>query len=61
MRLFFRKLSVHDNWTELAVHVAMDMVVVVEDISKLLVNYFVYLLFCYVCRNSVSATIYTSW
>ena len=36
--LFFihycRKLSTHDSWTRLAVHVALDMVVVVEDMSE---------------------------
>ena len=29
-----RKLSAHDNWSQLAVHVALDMVVVIEDLSK---------------------------
>ena len=29
-----RKLSAHDNWSQLAVHVALDMVVVIEDISE---------------------------
>lgn len=29
-----RKLAVHDSWSGLAVHVAMDMVVVIEDMSK---------------------------
>ena len=29
-----RKLSAHDSWSQLAVHVALDMVVVIEDISK---------------------------
>ena len=28
----------HDSWSELAVHVAMDMVVVIEDISKGMMN-----------------------
>jgi len=27
-------LSAHDKWSQLAVHVALDMVVVIEDISK---------------------------
>lgn len=29
-----RKLSEYDDWSKLAVHVAMDMVVVLEDISE---------------------------
>lgn len=34
MSVVCRKLSVHDTWSQLAVHVALDMVVVVEDMSK---------------------------
>ena len=29
-----RKLATHESWTQLAVHVALDMVVVVEDMSE---------------------------
>ena len=29
-----RRLSLHDSWNKLAVYVAMDMLVVIEDISK---------------------------
>lgn len=31
-----RKLATHESWTQLAVHVALDMVVVIEDMSELL-------------------------
>lgn len=34
MILIIRKLSVHDIFSQIAVHVAMDMLVVVEDLSK---------------------------
>ena len=30
----YRKLSAHDQWSQLAVHVAMDMVVVIQDLSE---------------------------
>ena len=29
-----RKLAAHDKWSKLAVYVAMDMLVVIEDMSK---------------------------
>ena len=30
----FRKLAVHDTWNQLVVHVAMDMLVVMDDIGE---------------------------
>ena len=30
----FRKLAVHDTWNQLVVHVAMDMLVVKDDIGN---------------------------
>ena len=30
----FRKLAVHDTWNQLVVHVAMDMLVVMDDIGN---------------------------
>lgn len=29
----FRKLAIHDTWNQLVVHVAMDMLVVMDDIG----------------------------
>ena len=52
-----RKLSVHDKWTKMAVHVAMDMVVVIEDISELCQLFTVSVAIIECCfRNSLSAT-----
>ena len=47
----------HDKWTEMAVHVAMDMVVVIEDISELcqLFNVAVAIMECYF-RNPLPTT-----
>lgn len=29
-----RRLAVHDEWSQIAVYVAMDMLVIIDDISK---------------------------
>jgi len=38
--LFFRKLAVYDKWSELVIHVAMDNSVVIEDICKNQLSWF---------------------
>ena len=45
----FRKLAIHDTWNQLVVHVAMDMLVVMDDIGNSSASYA-----CHVILVSIS-------
>lgn len=39
-----RKLAIHDTWNQLVVHVAMDMLVVMDDMGKNSIASFIHIM-----------------